>query len=139
MARTHGDSRSPEYLVWNAMRGRCLNPKNPAYIHYGARGIGICPRWLSYENFLADMGRRPSPAHELDRRDNDGDYEPGNCRWATHKEQTRNTRRNRIVTVRGQKMPLVAAAELLGITLDMARYRMRKGRSLEGPKGKHAY
>jgi hypothetical protein len=115
-----------------------MNSNNGAYKHYGGRGITVCERWSKYLNFLSDMGRRPSDAHELERINNDGNYEPGNCRWATRAEQMRNTRRNRLVNVRGKIMPLVDAAELLGITWDMARYRVRKGRSLEGQKGKHA-
>lgn len=136
--KTHGDSKAAEYHSWNSMQGRCKNPKNPGYRHYGGRGIRVCERWQSYENFLLDMGRRPSPDHEIDRIDNDGQYCPENCKWSTRKEQTRNTRHNRMVVVRGELMPLVRAAEVLGITWDMARYRIRKGRSLEGPKGKHA-
>lgn len=78
------------------MRARCFRQTHPAYAHYSGRGITVCERWNSYENFLADMDRRPSPLHELERIDNDGNYEPGNCRWATRSEQMRNTRRTRL-------------------------------------------
>jgi hypothetical protein len=74
------------------MRGRCLNPNNAKYPIYGGRGISICKRWDSYENFLTDMGERPSAKHSLDRINTDGNYEPSNCRWATSKEQARNRR-----------------------------------------------
>jgi hypothetical protein len=84
-------ARSPEYSAWQGMRSRCFNPAATGFVHYGARGITVCERWRnSFENFLADMGRRPSARHSLDRIDNDGDYEPGNVRWATQAEQTAN-------------------------------------------------
>jgi hypothetical protein len=74
------------------MRTRCHNPKNAAYRYYGGRGIKVCERWNAFTNFLADMGAKPSAAHSLDRIENDGDYEPGNCKWATRSEQQRNKR-----------------------------------------------
>jgi hypothetical protein len=82
---------------------RCTNPKNPAYHWYGGRGITVCERWLSSANFLADMGKRPSPKHSLDRKDNGKGYEPGNCRWATVPEQLAN-RRPRSVFPRGERV-----------------------------------
>ncbi len=94
--RTHGeghpDRRSREYKAWGSMKDRCYRPKNIRYAQYGGRGIAVCERWRdSFENFLADMGRKPSPRHQLDRYpNNDGDYEPGNVRWATLQEQRRN-------------------------------------------------
>ena len=95
---THGDSKNrqvtTEYRSWEALRKRCLNPNNAAYSHYGGRGIRICERWLeSYTNFLTDMGRKPGPGYSLDRINNDGDYEPSNCRWATPKQQANNRRK----------------------------------------------
>lgn len=94
-SRTHGHSSpvSPEYRAWNNMRNRCSNPKVNHYQDYGGRGIRVCARWQIFENFLADMGRRPSPLYTLERMDNDGNYEPGNCKWATRYEQQHNKRR----------------------------------------------
>ena len=88
--------RSPERSSSDNMKQRCLNPNDPRYKYYGAGGIKVCDRWLnSFRNFLEDMGRKPSQRHSLDRKNNDGNYEPKNCRWATPKEQSQNTRKQR--------------------------------------------
>lgn len=89
-----GISRHPLYHIWQAMKDRCLNPRNSRYRHYGGRGITVCPQWVnSFEQFLADVGEKPSPELSIDRIDNDGNYEPGNVRWATKSQQSANTRR----------------------------------------------
>ncbi len=94
MNLVHGNApdsgATPEYNAWKSMRARCERRTVRGFERYGGRGIRVCGRWQVFENVLADMGRRPSPEHSLDRIDNDGNYEPGNCRWATKSEQQQN-------------------------------------------------
>lgn len=119
------------YMVWIGIKSRCNNPNAPGYANYGGRGIKICDRWInSYETFIEDVGERPSPQHTLDRIDNDGDYEPSNCRWATYKEQHRNTRRNVYVTWNGETKTVADWADQMGLSRQ-SLYRRLKRWSLE--------
>lgn len=124
---THGMWRTPTYNSWAHLYNRCLNPKHERFCDYGARGISIDPRWRSFANFLADMGER-APGTEIDRIDNNGNYTPGNCRWATRAENLRNTRRTRRVVIDGASMCLTDAAKILGVpATTIAAHAQRKG------------
>lgn len=92
---THGMTRTPEYRVWVSMHQRCGNPNNPAWSNYGSRGITVCERWRSFEHFFSDMGWRPADML-IDRINNDGNYEPANCRWATRSVSNLNRRPRKI-------------------------------------------
>lgn len=108
----HGLHQSPEYTSWASMIQRCTNPRCRGYENYGGRGITVCDAWLhSFERFYADMGKRPTPDHSIDRIDRDGNYTPDNCRWATVKEQNNNTSQNRIVEIDGEMRTLAQAVE----------------------------
>lgn len=114
---THGESGSAEYRTWCAIKERCATPSHWSYRKYGARGVRVCQRWIeSYDAFLADMGRKPTPEHTLDRYpDPNGGYEPDNCRWATQRQQQNNRTNNRILEFRGERRTLAEWAAIVGI------------------------
>jgi len=124
------DKISPEYAAWNSMKDRCLNKKNNAYLRYGGRGILICSRWLGkngFQNFLCDMGRKPNIFLTLERVNNNDGYSPNNCIWATRKEQSRNTRYNRIMEMDGRKMCVSEWAEEYNISVSLLFSRLNLG------------
>jgi len=113
------------------MLGRCHNPTDNSWARYGGRGIVVCERWReSFLNFAEDMGERP-PSHSIDRIDNNGNYEPKNCRWATKKEQCNNTRSNRVLVLDGKAKTMTQWAEELGLSRETIRGRLRRGATVE--------
>jgi hypothetical protein len=129
---THGHStqqqKSPEYKCWQSMKARCSNPKLRAYKHYGGRGIQVCERWkASFENFLADMGPRPSLKHSIERKRVNEGYEPGNCYWGTHSEQANNKRTSHRITIDGETLTMAQWAERMGVRTCVIMSRLRRG------------
>lgn len=110
--RKHGAYKTLLYGIWQQMRFRCTNPNNESYAGYGGRGIRVCPQWdMSFETFRDDMGPRPSLSHTLDRINNDGNYEPGNVRWATASQQARNRKTTRMVKAWGETKSVIEWSE----------------------------
>lgn len=130
LGRTHGLSNTPEHNSWAGMLQRCTNPNLEKFSRYGARGITVCRRWRKFENFIKDMGQRPSPNHSLDRKNNNRGYFPANCRWATPKQQARNSAKNRILENRGERRCLAEWAELSGVDESVIRGRIDDGWSV---------
>jgi hypothetical protein len=128
MSHSHGQYGTPEYKIWSLMIQRCNNPKRSQYRFYGGRGIRVCERWLKPEGFLADMGPRPGPGFSVDRYpDKEGNYEPGNCRWATRLEQANNSRWNRHLTLNGEVKTMAEWSRATGIKLATIHARLKKG------------
>lgn len=119
---------APEYQIWQAMKNRCYNGKMQSYKDYGGRGIEVCERWReSFTAFIEDMGRRPSAEHSIERRNNDGNYEPSNCFWATRLEQGRNKRNNRFIEHEGVTRTIAEWGRILGVNDDKLRSRLDRG------------
>jgi hypothetical protein len=130
--KRHGRSRTKEYNAWVGMSARCCNPKNEKYYRYGARGIEVCERWKRFENFLEDMGLAPSIHHSIDRIDNDDDYRPDNCRWATSKVQSNNNSNYTWKLVAdGLEGNLQFHADRLGVDPMRLKFHLKKGRNFQ--------
>ena len=129
----HNMWKTREFAAWQTMVARCENENVKNYPNYGGRGIKVCHRWRkSFKNFISDMGRRPTSRHSLDRINNDEDYSPTNCRWATPKEQGRNRRTNNLITIDGETKTLTDWMEVYGISKGGVHYRVkRKGWTYE--------
>lgn len=125
--KIHGDTRSPEWVAWVAMRDRCVNQRG-AYQYHAGKGIRVCKRWQEFQNFLSDMGRKPTPAHSLDRVDSNGDYDPSNCRWATRTEQNRNRSNAIIVEHEGRLWRLYEIEALTGVSRNALKRRYYAGK-----------
>ena len=125
----HGMADTPEYQIWSSMKIRCVDINNT---NYNGRGITVCDRWLhSFENFYADMGSRPSNKHSIDRINNDGNYEPTNCKWSNWQEQANNRRNNVLIEVNDELKTKSQIARDNGISINLLYLRMKKGNSLE--------
>lgn len=124
--RTHGRTNTPEFRTWSSMLLRAHTGAADCAHNYLGRGITVCERWLKFENFAADMGKRPSGT-TLDRINNDGNYEPGNCRWATPAQQRNNSRTTFYVTAFGRKRPVVDWAQDIGVSPQAVKWRLRQG------------
>jgi len=136
--KTHGftigrkHKKMSEYSTWTTMKGRCFTITNQKYYDYGARGITVCDRWLGetgFENFYADMGPKPSNLHSIDRIDNDGHYEPSNCRWGTDEQQSRNKRNNIWLEYQEERMILEDWARRINVDRETIRKHITKGKS----------
>lgn len=125
--RKHGMSGTKELAAWQHMHSRCYTESDKRFQRYGGRGIKVCERWHSFAAFLEDMGKAPSADHSIDRIDVDGNYEPGNCRWATSKQQNRNRTNNRIVEINDVAKPLAEWCEEYGVSYALVSKRLRRG------------
>lgn len=128
----HGNAKvgkiTPEYRTWSNIKKRCMSPKASGWEHYGERGIRVCQKWVdSFDAFLADVGSRPSPKHTIDRINPNGNYEPGNVRWATWSEQQNNRRNNVFIDVDGDRRTVSQWARVLGIKPQVIEHRIKQG------------
>jgi len=135
--KRHGKTGTSVHNTWLSIKDRCYNVRNGVYRHYGGRGIKVCDRWLeSFENFYADMGEKPSAKHSIDRIDNNGNYEPENCRWATAMEQVHNRRPRAFkpsdyLSFNGETLLIREWSQKLGLSVKSIRWRLREGWTTE--------
>lgn len=133
--KTHGHFQnrkmSGTYCSWSNIIQRCTNSRNKDYHYYGGRGITVCEQWRKFENFLKDMGQKPTDKHQIDRIDNNGSYCPANCRWTTSKINCRNRKNNHLETYNGETKTLAEWAEEFEISYDMIRLRLKRGWSIK--------
>lgn len=128
----HGMNKSPEHQAWVQMKQRCTNQKKREWPHYGGRGITVCDQWMrSFVAFHRHVGPKPSPGHSLDRIDVNGNYEPGNVRWATNREQKENTRTVRMVTINGKTQSIAAWGREVGLPPGQINGRLSAGWTME--------
>lgn len=128
---THGMTGTLTYKTWRQIIRRCSEKAHIQYSDYGGRGITVCKRWGKFENFLADMGERPTPKHSIDRINNNGNYEPGNCRWATKKQQQNNKSNNRILYFDGKSKTMTEWAEQVEMKVGTLYKRLSMGWGIE--------
>lgn len=121
---THGLSNTPEYYVWESMRQRCYDTNCDCYPRYGGRGIKVCERWESFANFIADMGKRPNEQYSIERIDNECNYSPANCVWATQEQQQNNKRSNRLITAFGKTQNVKQWSKETGIDYFVIIWRL---------------
>jgi hypothetical protein len=126
--KKHGLTHTPEYNSWAAIIQRCTNKRNAAFKNYGGRGITVCDRWMtSFENFIADMGLKPSQTHSIDRINNDVGYSPENCRWATDREQIANRRITKRYQFNGNLLTINEISEIIGVKPGTIKQRLVYG------------
>jgi len=130
--KNHLMSKTPEFRVWQSMLTRCFNKKANAYHMYGGRGITVCKRWRhSFLNFISDIGRRPTPKHSIERKNNNGDYTPDNCCWATVLQQANNTRTNVNLSFQGRTQTIAQWSREIGIKRGTIQRRLKRGWTVE--------
>ena len=129
--KLHPRKVAPEYHSWKSMLQRCTNPKNKAFARYGGRGIVVCERWRTFQHFMTDMGPQPSPEHSIDRINNDGNYEPGNCRWATVSQNNSNKSTCFKIEYNGRIQTATEWAQEIGVSRQAFTARLKRGYSLD--------